>query len=48
VHFIVGRAINPAHQNPSLGGRLALKFQVIEDLQRELKKQGKNVTVTCY
>lgn len=48
VHFVVGRAINPAHQNPGLGGRLALKFQVITELQRELEKQGKTVTMTCF
>lgn len=48
IHFIIGRAINPAHQNPSLGGRLALKFQVIEELQRELIAQGKQVTTTCF
>jgi serine/threonine protein phosphatase PrpC len=48
VHFVIGRAINPAHQNPSLGGRLALKFQVIEELRRELVAQGKHVTTTCF
>lgn len=48
IHFVVGRAINPAHQNPSLGGRLALKFKVIEELRRELAEQGKHVRMTCF
>ncbi|NLN18855.1 MAG: serine/threonine-protein phosphatase [Firmicutes bacterium] len=48
IHFVIGRAINPAHQNPDLGGRLALKFQVIEELRRELVARGKHVRTTCF
>jgi len=48
IHFVVGRAINPAHQNPALGGGLALKLKVIEELQREMEALGKKVQVTCF
>lgn len=48
VHFLVGGAINPAHQNPELPPGLALKGQVISELTRCLEKAGKGVQVTSF
>ncbi|MBC7344869.1 MAG: serine/threonine-protein phosphatase, partial [Clostridia bacterium] len=45
IHFIVGRAINPAHQVPNVPPVLALKRQIIDDIIRHLKRRGKKVTV---
>lgn len=48
IRFIVGRAINPAHQSPDLPSELALKSKVVEDLARVLRGHGKEVTVDTY
>ncbi|NLY30725.1 MAG: SpoIIE family protein phosphatase [Firmicutes bacterium] len=48
VHFLVGRAINPAHQNPELPLGLALKEQVINELTHCIEKAGKEVRVTSF
>ncbi len=45
IHFVVGRAINPAHQNPNLPINLGLKLQVVSELTDLLKKRGKEVKV---
>ncbi|MCX5649140.1 MAG: hypothetical protein NTX40_08615, partial [Planctomycetota bacterium] len=45
VHFIVGRAVNPAHQNPSLPGELGMKLTVVREIADELKKRGAEVTI---
>lgn len=44
IHFMVGRAINPAHQSPDLPVSLALKSKLVEDLTRILGNLGKRVT----
>ncbi|NLJ67898.1 MAG: SpoIIE family protein phosphatase [Firmicutes bacterium] len=48
VHFLVGRAINPAHQNPELPLGLALKEQVINELTHCIERAGKEVQVTSF
>lgn len=48
IRFIVGRAINPAHQSPDLPVELALKSKVVEDLARVLTGCGKQVKVDQY
>jgi len=45
VHFIVGMAVNPAHQNPSLPGQLGIKLAVVREMADELKKRGIEVTI---
>lgn len=45
VHFIVGRAVNPAHQNPSLPGELGMKLTVVREIADELIKRGTEVTL---
>jgi len=48
IHFFVGRAINPAHQNPNLPINFAIKQQLIANLAECLKKMGKHITLTYY
>ncbi|MBQ4551662.1 MAG: SpoIIE family protein phosphatase [Clostridia bacterium] len=48
VHFFVGRAINPAHQNPNLPINFAIKQQLITNLAHCLEKMGKHITLTYY
>lgn len=48
VHFLVGRALNPAHQNPGMPVSLGLKLNLINDLAAELEKTGKKVTVEYF
>jgi hypothetical protein len=45
VHFIVGRAVNPAHQNPSLPSELGMKLSVVREIAEELRKRGTEVTI---
>ncbi len=48
VHFLVGRALNPAHQNPGMPVSLGLKLNLIKELSAELEKTGKKVTVEYF
>ena len=45
VHFIVGLAANPAHQNPALPVQLGMKLAVVREIAEELRKRGTEVTV---
>ncbi len=45
VDFWVGRAINPAHQNPDFPNELGIKINVVKDLVEQLGLLGKNVTL---
>lgn len=46
--FLVGRAMNPAHQSPDLPVSLALKPKVIQELARLLETNGKTVEVHVF
>lgn len=46
LNFYVGKAVNPAHQNPNFPATYNIKLKIIEDLINELKKSGKEITVT--
>ena len=48
VNFYVGRAMNPAHQNPDLPLNLNLKLRLVEELARCLEQMEKEVTVRYY
>lgn len=48
VKVIVGRAMNPAHQNPKLPRNLGLKTQIIEVLAEVLRRRGKQVEIEYY
>ncbi|MBR5230730.1 MAG: SpoIIE family protein phosphatase [Clostridia bacterium] len=48
INFFVGRAINPAHQNPNLPINFAIKQQLITNLADCLKKMGKHIELTYF
>ncbi len=48
IRFFVGRAMNPAHQNPSLPINFSIKMQLVIELNEALKKMGKRVQVTYF
>lgn len=48
IHFYVGKAINPAHQNPDLPITFSIKIQLIERLQKTLEQMGKHITASFY
>lgn len=48
VKFLVGRAINPAHQNPELPMSLALKMQVVGEIADLLRQRGKQVEIQYF
>lgn len=48
VRFLVGQALNPAHQNPGMPVSLGLKLNLIKDLASELEKTGKKVTMEFF
>lgn len=48
INFYVGRAINPAHQNPGLPISFSLKMRIVEDLSECLKKMGKRISVSYF
>ena len=48
INFFVGRAVNPAHQNPDLPITFSIKMQLIRELSECLKAMGKNVRVSYF
>ena len=48
ISFYVGRAINPAHQNPNLPINFNIKMNLVEELTKCLSKMGKRVTVSYF
>lgn len=48
IHFFVGKAVNPAHQNPDLPIDFSIKMRLVEQLSDTLKEMGKRVTVRYY
>ena len=45
VHFFVGQAVNPAHQNPDLPHQLEIRLAVVREIAEELRKRGKEVSI---
>lgn len=48
INFFVGRAINPAHQNPALPINFSIKMNLVNELSKCLKEMGKNVKVSYF
>lgn len=48
INFYVGRAINPAHQNPDLPINFSIKMQLVKELTECLEKMGKKVMVSYF
>jgi len=48
INFYVGRAINPAHQNPDLPINFSIKMNLVSELSKALKKMGKHIKVSYF
>ncbi len=48
INFYVGRAVNPAHQNPDLPINFNIKMRLVEELANCLKKMGKRIKVSYF
>ncbi len=48
INFYVGRAINPAHQNPDLPINFSIKMNLVEELSKCLKLMGKRIKVSYF
>ena len=48
INFYVGRAINPAHQNPDLPINFSIKMNLVEELSKCFKKMGKRIKVSYF
>lgn len=48
INFYVGRAVNPAHQNPELPINFNIKMALVEELSDCLKQMGKRIKVSYF
>ncbi len=48
INFYVGRAINPAHQNPDLPINFSIKMNLVEELSESLRKMGKRIKISYF
>lgn len=48
VYFFIGRAMNPAHQNPNLPLNLSIKLKLVDEIANCLKSIGKNIYLEYY
>lgn len=48
INFFVGRAMNPAHQNPALPLSFNVKVNMVEELSEHLRKMGKKVKIMYF
>ena len=48
INFYVGRAVNPAHQNPDLPINFNIKMNLVEELSSCLKQMGKHIKVSYF
>ena len=48
INFYVGRAINPAHQNPDLPINFNIKMNLVSELSKSLREMGKRVKISYF
>ena len=48
INFYVGRAINPAHQNPDLPINFNIKMNLVQELSTALEQMGKRIKVSYF
>ena len=48
INFFVGKAVNPAHQNPDLPINFNIKMNLVEELSKCLCKMGKRIKVSYF
>lgn len=48
INFYVGKAVNPAHQNPALPINFSVKMRLVDELAAALRKMGKHIKVSYF
>lgn len=48
INFYVGKAVNPAHQNPDLPINFHIKMNLVEELSKALTQMGKKIKVSYF
>ncbi|MCQ2481380.1 MAG: serine/threonine-protein phosphatase [Clostridia bacterium] len=48
INFYVGKAINPAHQNPDLPINFNIKMNLVDELSKCLRQMGKRIKVSYF
>ncbi len=48
INFFVGRAVNPAHQNPDLPINFNIKMNLVKELSECLEQMGKRIKVSYF
>ncbi len=48
INFFVGRAVNPAHQNPDLPINFNIKMNLVKELSNCLRRMGKRIKVSYF
>lgn len=48
INFYVGRAVNPAHQNPELPINFNIKMNLVEELSQCLRQMGKRIKISYF
>ncbi|MHC1772836.1 MAG: SpoIIE family protein phosphatase [Flexilinea sp.] len=48
INFFVGKAVNPAHQNPDLPITFNIKMRLIDELAKCLEQMGKRIKVSYF
>jgi len=48
ITFLIGKAINPAHQNPDFPKELSIKLNIVKEIGETLEKIGKNIEMIYY
>lgn len=48
INFYVGRAVNPAHQNPDLPIGFSIKMRLVEELAEALRSMSKQIRVSYF
>ena len=48
INFYVGRAVNPAHQNPDLPINFSIKMNLVDELSKCLRQMGKKIKVSYF
>ena len=48
INFFVGRAINPAHQNPNLPINFSIKMRLVDEFAELLHQMGKHIKISYF
>jgi hypothetical protein len=48
INFYVGKAVNPAHQNPDLPINFSIKMRLVDELATCLRQMGKNIKLSYF